>query len=255
MIPEYSSLDLEFLGSVEQRDTGIDSKMKGTLRVVSTDSSPDSSIVFKRVKTENGTIEINRSDLFFKSYWESKVGKLIKKGPGVVDIKRFGVSFNFYMEYCDTNFKIKTLFTNPLDKITQPETDHRLTIKCTNSRTEYGMFRGSAAINMTENSYFIINDGSIDGLEVQADKSTLELYLNEINGPINIRLQNQSRAIIKVNPEVESIFRDGKNFNIEADDTCKIEVRFEQVGGHLFGDLMRKYGAENVAEYSKYKKH
>ena len=169
MIPEYSSLDLEFLGSIEQRDTkNIDSKMKGSLRVVSTDPSPDSKIVFKRVKTENGIIEIDRSDLFFKSYWESKVGRLIKKGAGIIDIKRFGVSYNFRMEYHDTNFKIKTVFTNPLDKATQPETDHRLKIDCTNSRTEYGMFRGSAAINMAANSYFVINDGSIDALDVTA---------------------------------------------------------------------------------------
>lgn len=200
-------------------------------------------------------IEIDRSDLFFKSYWESKIGRLVKKGPGIIDIKRFGVSFNFSMEYHGTNFKIKTVFTNPLDKISQPETDHRIKIECTNSRTEYGMFRGSATINMSNNSHFIINDGSIDALQIDADQSTIELYLSEINGLINIDLKNHSKAIIKVNPEVESKFRDEKFFMIKADDTCKIEVRFEQVGGHLFGDLMRKYGAENVEEYSKYKKH
>jgi hypothetical protein len=116
MIPEYSSLDMEFRGSVEQRDTQhIDSKMKGTLRIISDDTNPESSVTFKRVKTEHGVIELDRSDLFFKSYWETKVGHLIKSGPGVIDMKRFGVSYDFQKEYHNTNCKIKTVFTNPLD--------------------------------------------------------------------------------------------------------------------------------------------
>ena len=95
MIPEYSSLDMEFKGSIEQRDTNISSKMKGTLRIISDDTDPESKVIFKKVKTELSVIELNTSDLYFKGYWETKLGHLIKKGPGAIEIKRLGVSFDF----------------------------------------------------------------------------------------------------------------------------------------------------------------
>jgi hypothetical protein len=106
---------------------------------------------------------------------------------------------------------------------------------------------------MTKNSYFTINDGNIDALNVSADQSTIEIYLTEIHGPININLANESRAIIKVNPDIEDMFRDSGLFNLKVDDSCQVDITFEQVGSHLFGDLMKKYGVENVEEYSKYR--
>lgn len=254
MIPEYSSLDMEFKGSIEQRDTNISSKMKGTLRIISDDTDPESKVIFKKVKTELSVIELNTSDLYFKGYWETKLGHLIKKGPGAIEIKRLGVSFDFQKEYNDTICKVTTVFTNPLCKEQHPDTEHRLQVKCKSSHTEYGMFRGSMDLEMEKNSYFKINDGSIDALRVVADKSTLEIYINEMNGPIDITLANNSRAIIRVNPEVEHLYRDSGLFKMKLDDSCKVDVSFEQLGGHLFGNLMKKYGVENVEEYAKYKK-
>lgn len=227
--------------------------MKGTLRLISDDTDPESKVIFKRVKTENGIVELDRSDLFFKSYWETKVGHLIKKGPGHIEMKRFGVSYDFFKEYHNTNCKINTVFTNPLNKEAHPDTEHRLTIECHNSSTEYKMFRGSADITMTNHSYFKIDDGNFDALKVLADQSTIEVYLNEILGPIDISIANGSRAIIKVNPDIEDIYRNSGLFNLVVDDSCQVDIRFEQVGSHLFGDLMKKYGVEDVKEYSKYR--
>jgi hypothetical protein len=253
MIPEYSSLDMEFRGSIEQRDTQhIDSKMKGTLRIISDDNDPDSQVIMKRVKTEQGEIKLDRSDLYFKSYWETKVGTLVKSGPGIIEMKRFGVSYDFQKEYHGTNCNIKTVFTNPLNEESNPDTEHRLEIKCTDSTTEYKMFRGSVDLDMKD-SEFLINDGNIDALKVKADNSTLEAYFNEINGPVDIQLSNGSKAIIKVNPDIEYIYRESGLFNLTVDDSCSVDVTFEQVGSHLFGDLMKKYGVDNVEEYSKYK--
>lgn len=254
MIPEYSSLDMEFRGSIEQRDTQhIDSKMKGTIRVISDDTDPESKVTLKRVKTESGEIKVDSSDLIFTSYWETKEGTLTKTGPGIIEMKRFGVSYDFQKEYHDTTCKIKTVFTNPRQMDGQPDADHRLDVKCSNSRTEYGMFRGSIDIKMDKNSYFKIDDGNIDAMDVEADSSTLELYINEMHGHININLKNGSKAIIKVNPDIEFIYRGSGLFNMTVDDSCSVDVSFEQVGSHLFGDLMKKYGVENVEEYSKYK--
>jgi hypothetical protein len=115
------------------------------------------------------------------------------------------------------------------------------------------MFRGSVDINMTKNSYFTINDGNIDALKVQADQSTIEVYVNEMNGPIDINMVNGSRAIITINPEIEDKYRESGLFNLNLDNSCDVEVKFEQVGSHLFGDLMKKYGVENVEEYAKYR--
>ena len=89
------------------------------------------------------------------------------------------------------------------------------------------MFRGSMDLEMEKNSYFKINDGSIDALRVVADKSTLEIYINEMNGPIDITLANNSRAIIRVNPEVEHLYRDSGLFKMKLDDSCKVDVSFE----------------------------
>ena len=254
MIPEYSSLDLEILGNATQEDTQIDAKMKGSLRVKSLDENPGSKIEFRRVKTELSEIELAASDLVFGSYWETKDGYLKKTGPGKVEIKRLGVSFDLSVELDNCDFSAKTSFTNAVESIA--EDYQRLQIKANGSNINFGIYRGSAGFQLKDSS-LKFSEGNFDGLRVNAENSKVEIYFNEISGKCFFDLKNCD-VKFKVNPAIKDRFEaygiwvvfDGKEdagYGLEAMKEFggnQVSVEYQESNENLFGYLMSKYNID-----------
>ena len=77
-VPEYSSLDLKFEGNLEQKDTQVDAKLKGDVKIDMLNSCLQSMLQFRRVKTEFADLKLNNADLIIHRYWETKDGSFHK---------------------------------------------------------------------------------------------------------------------------------------------------------------------------------
>lgn len=237
-IPEYSSLDLECRGEVIQHDTNIDAKMKGSLRIVSDDPDPEGKFEFKRVKTEKSEIRLKNSNLYFRSYWETRNGILEKFGQGEIGMKRFGVSNFFEGNFKDCSFDVKTTFANPVDE----KMEHRISLKGLNSKINFGIFRGSIQAEI-ENSQFKINEGNFDGLDLKFKDSVVDIYFNEITKFCGLDFEN-CEVKLRVSPLIKDRFEDPEWVSVK-EKGSNVEVTYEEYQSNLFGYLMRKYNVNH----------
>lgn len=236
-VPEYSSLDFECRGEVIQHDTNIDAKLKGTLRIVSDDTDPESIFQFRRVKTEVGEIRVKNSDIIFTSYWETRTGILQKLNKGKIEMKRFGVSEFFEADLKDCFMDIKTTFANPVEE-NKDKVKHRILLKGENTNISFGIFRGSINAKL-ENSVFKINEGNFDGLKINGKESHIELYFNEINAPCEMEFEG-CEVVLKVSPLIKEKFED-ENWVKVKENGSRVQVVYEEFQSNLFGYLMSKY--------------
>lgn len=236
-IPEYSSLDFECRGKVIQKDTNIDAKMKGNLRIISDDMNPESLFEFRRVKTEEGEIRLKNSNLTFKSYWETKNGILVKDGKGRIEMKRLGVSYDLETVLKDCYFDVKTTFTNPIEEIGQ----HRIAMKGDNSVVHFGIFRGSINAELN-NSTFEINEGNFDGVKIKGKDCHIEIYFNEINAPCEFEFEN-CEVNFRVSPLIKEKFLNKDYVQINQQHS-NVKIGYEEYKSNLFNYLMRKYNVD-----------
>jgi hypothetical protein len=111
-IPEYSGLDLEFHGSLIQKTTEIDAKIKGDVSLVNDSKNRADFIELLRVKSEHCTIKVENANIFVRRYMEAKNLTIRKKAEGDVKIKRLGISHKMDSEFSGTKIDIEAMWVH-----------------------------------------------------------------------------------------------------------------------------------------------
>jgi hypothetical protein len=111
-IPEYSGLDLEFHGSLIQKTTEIDAKIKGDVFLKNDSKNRADFIELLRVKSEHCTIKVENANIFVKRYMEAKNLIIRKKAAGDVKIKRLGISHKMDSGFVGTNIDIDSMWVH-----------------------------------------------------------------------------------------------------------------------------------------------
>lgn len=138
-IPEYSGLDLTFRGSLLQKTTEIDAKIKGDVKIVNDGESEADFIELLRVKSENLVIDVHAAHIFVKRYMEAKNLTITKKSKGDVKIKRLGISHKLDSSFVGTNIDIDSMWVHR-------EPGNAAKISLENCKLRIGEFNGPLEI-------------------------------------------------------------------------------------------------------------
>lgn len=105
-------MDLEFHGSLIQKTTEIDAKIKGDVSLINDSKNRADFIELLRVKSEHCTIKVENANIFVRRYMEAKNLTIRKKAEGDVKIKRLGISHKMDSEFSGTNIDIEALWVH-----------------------------------------------------------------------------------------------------------------------------------------------
>ena len=234
-VPEYSSLDLKFEGNLEQKDTEIDAKLKGDVKIDMLNSCLQTVVQFRRVKTEFADVKLNNTDLIVHRYWETKDGTFHKLNPGIIDVKRMGASNKLDFVLKDVNLKISSLYTN-MEPITHEGEIANFTLE--NGKTLISTFRGTISVNAINNT-FQVSEGTFGKINGSfQDCNNVDIYFNDIRESSKLNFKNCENVILRVNPKIKLEFR--RYFEHE-EDNSRVQIIFEESKGNLFGDLVNKF--------------
>lgn len=210
-IPEYSSIDLEFDGSLLHRTTDIDAKLKGDVRIINTSDISQDFVEIPRLKSENCEIVLHAASLFIKRYLEAQHLVQQKNKGGIVNVKRLGISKKLNASFDETRVDIPTQYVNPCDIHSNfVRSDCKFYLR--NSTLNIEVFTGPMLIESL-NTTIRINEGQFENLDLSMKgTSQADIGVRSIDAQFGqhlgiIRLHDQSKLSLRINEDLKDIIK------------------------------------------------
>jgi hypothetical protein len=254
-LPEYSNLSAHLkTGNLIQESTAlIESRIKGNVTVHHSGNLAGDKILFQRVKTERVDIEVKKADLIFKKYLQAKQGRVVKRDVGRMEYKMLGVSEDLRLSINLTDLDVKNVYTNEVQSAEQIN----LSVDCTNSRGNIGIFNGSLRL-LIDSSFLRISEAQFQYAHIQAANSSLDIFVREVAKEFKLEAAD-SRVVITTTKELAAVMREallaaapvsrnGKLFHLQSSGTGSIDIIEKDASENLFSYLTRyKRSASSTA--------